>query len=399
MKRFFKRAIMLLALAVVIGAFVYAFRLQPVLVDLGAVERGPMQVTIDEEGETRIHDRFIVSAPVSGRVQRIDLEPGDPVEAGSTIIARLLPAEPVPLDARARTEAEARVRQAEAALGRAIANQSRIAEELAFAEDQLDRYSELLEQGLVSRESFETVRVEARSLTEAMNTTEFEIRNAERAVEVAQAALLEANQTTTTGEIVTIRAPITGVVLRRIRESEAVVPTGEPLVEIGDLTDIEIVSDLLSADAVRVGSGSRVLIEEWGGGMTLEGRVRRVEPSGFMKLSALGVEDQRVNVVIDFVDRETAARYLGDGYRVEVRIVTWETEDALKVPTGSLFRTGDAWSVFVVTEGRAELRTVDIGSRNGLEAEVVSGLVPGDRVIMHPSDTVAHGVEVAERGV
>jgi len=242
--------------------------------------------------------------------------------------------------------------------------------------------------------------VEARSLREALNTAEFDVSTAERAVEVAEAALVDgpATGTAESGAPVTIRSPIDGVVLRRIRESEAVVPMGEPLIEIGDVTHIEIVSDLLSADAVRIRSGDGVLIEQWGGGMTLEGRVRRVEPSGFTKLSALGVEEQRVNVIIDFVDREEAARYLGDAYRVEIRIVTWETDHAVKVPTGSLFRTGEDWSVFAVADGLAELRIVEIGQRNGLEAEVLSGLAEGDRVVMHPSDQVADGVAVIERG-
>jgi HlyD family secretion protein len=397
MKRLLKRVGTLIVLAAIAGAFIYAFRPQPIAVDTAKPVRGPMQVTIDEEGETRIRNRFLVSAPVSGRVGRIELDPGDPVQANLTVIATFLPAEPTPLDSRTRAEAEARVGQAEAALGRAAASRSQTSEQLAFAEAQLERYENLLEDGLVPRENFETVRAQARALREAMNTAEFEVRNAERAVEVARATLVEAGDATPGARPITIRSPIDGVVLRRLRESEAVVPLGEPLVEIGDVRDIEIVADLLSADAVQTKTGDRVLIGEWGGGTTLEGTVRRIEPSGFTRLSALGVEEQRVNVIMDLLDAGDAALSLGDGYRVEVRIVIWESPDVLKVPTGSLFRTGDEWSAYAVVEGRAELRILRLGRRNLVEAEVLAGLEASDTLIMHPAEEIEPGVEVVER--
>lgn len=402
MKRLLQRVSLLLLLAAIVAAFVYAFRPQPIAIDFGEVVRGNMRVTIAEEGETRIHDRFVVSAPVPGRVLRIDLEPGDPVQAGRTLVATFLPTGPVLLDVRSRTEAEARVRAAEAAVERVKANLERVREERSFAESQMERYGELFEQGLVSRERFDTAEFEARRQQEAFNTAELEIQDAAQAVEVARAGLVEVVEDATSasngnGQPITIRSPINGVVLRRLRESEGVVPSGETLVEIGDISRIEIVSDLLSADAVRVGAGDKVLIEEWGGGMTLHGRVRLVEPSGFMKLSALGVEEQRVNVIIDFDDTEQAAGYLGDGYRVEVRIVTWETDDTLKVPTSSLFRTGDDWSVFTVVEGMAVLRRIEVGQRNGLEAEILSGLSESDPVIIHPSDDVVDGAQIVPR--
>jgi HlyD family secretion protein len=195
----------------------------------------------------------------------------------------------------------------------------------------------------------------------------------------------------------TIRSPVDGVVLRRVRESEAVVAPGEPLLELGDPAQLEIVSDLLSTDAVKVRPGNPVLIEQWGGDRTLRGRVRRVEPSGFMKVSALGVEEQRVNVLVDFEDPAEAWKALGDGYRVEVRIVVWESPDAVRVPTTSLFRKGDGWAVFAVEGGRARIRPVVVGRRNGLEAEVVSGVAPADRVIVHPGDRIVDGSRVAER--
>ena len=400
MKRFLHRILFSLLLAAVVGAFVYAFRPQPVQVDFDRVARGPMQVTIDEEGETRIRDRYLVSAPVGGRVLRINLEPGDAVRAGRTAVATFLPTEPSLLDVRSQTEAEARVRAAEAAVGRVTASLERVREELEFAESQLTRYEELFEQGLVSRERFDTAEFEARRQREAYKTAEFEIRDAEQAIDVARASLtgaIEDASASATGEPITIRSPIDGIVLRRLRESEAVVPSGEPLVEIGDISQIEIVADLLSADAVQIHSGDRVLIEQWGGGMTLQGHVRLVEPSGFTKLSALGVEEQRVNVIIDFDKPAEAASYLGDGYRVEVRIIVWEADDTLIVPTSALFRNGENWSVFSLGEGRARLRPVEIGRRNRLEAEVLSGVTESETVVVHPSDDVIDGVEIVER--
>jgi HlyD family secretion protein len=400
MKRLVRRIAAFLFIAALIAALAYSFRPQPIAADFETVVRGSMRVTIDEEGETRIRDRFIVSASVAGRVLRIDLDPGDSVRTGETLIATFRPTQPAMLDTRSRAEAEARVQAAEAAIGRARANRDRVREELAFSESQRARYEELFEQGLIARERFDTVEFDARARREALNAAEFEVGDAEQAVAVARASLVQVTEDTASGSdnTITIRSPIDGVVLRRIRESESVVPAGEPLVEIGDVSQIEIVSDFLSEDAVRIQTGDRVLVERWGGGTTLEGLVRLVEPSGFTKLSALGVEEQRVNVVIDFADRTEAARYLGDGYRVEVRVVTWEIDDTLKAPTSSLFRTGADWSVFVVTAGVAELRTVEVGERNGLEAQILSGLSESESVIVHPSDDIEDSVEVIARG-
>ena len=399
MKRLLKRLWIFLPAAAIVGAFVYAFQPQPVPADFAQVTRGPMQVTIDEEGVTRTRRRFVVSAPVSGRVLRIDLEPGDRVAAGRTVIATFLPIEPALLDVRTRAEAEARVRAAEADVLRARSNRDRIREELAFAESQLKRYSALAQEGLVPRERYDEAVAEVRSKTDSLKTAEYEVANAEQAVAVARATLVQPGDDAAAAsrKAISIRSPSSGVVLRRLRESEAVVPAGEPLIEIGDTNRIEIVSDLLSADAVKVQPGFKVLIEQWGGGTTLEGRVRRVEPSGFTKLSALGVEEQRVNVIIDFGQEEEAAKALGDGYRVEVRIVIWEAGDVLKAPTSALFRTGENWSVFKEGDGIAVLQPVRIGQRTGLEAEVLEGLAESDRVIVHPSDDVVDGIDVVQR--
>ncbi len=401
MKRFLRRFAAFMFVAAIVAALIYAFQPQPIIVDVDVVTRGPMMVTIDEEGETRLRERFVVSTPVAGRVLRIDLEPGDRVSAGQTPIATFRPVEPGFLDTRTRAETEARLQAAQAGIGRTRANRERLREELNFSESRRARDRELFDQGLISRERFDAAQFEARAAREALNAAEFEVGDAEQAVMVAQASLVQITDDTAadgSGNPITIRSPIDGVVLRRMRESEAVVPAGEPLVELGDTRRIEIVSDLLSEDAVRVRPGHRVLIEQWGGGLTLEGRVRLVEPSGFTKLSALGVEEQRVNVVVDFNDPALTAEYLGDGYRVEIRVVTWETSDTLKIPTGSLFRTGDDWTVFVVSGGLAERRTIEVSRRNALEAEVLSGLAESEIVIVYPGQEVSDGVEVVSLG-
>ena len=284
---------------------------------------------------------------------------------------------------------------ARAALDQARAALDKAQAERDYAESNLKRQRELDRAGLVSVEKLEAAEAEARARADALRLAQSTVRTAQRELEVAQAALVGAGGRSTSPPIV-IRAPVTGVVLKRLRESESVVPAGVPLIEIGDSENLEIVSDLLSTDAVRISVGNEVLIEGWGGGETLHGKVRLIEPSGFTKVSALGVEEQRVNVLIDFTDRGAAGK-LGDGYRVEVRIVVWSKEDVLKAPISSLFRVGEAWGVYVVEDDRAVLKTITIGQRNSLEAEILSGLQEGEHVIVHPSDAIADGVRVVSR--
>ncbi len=381
MIRLLKKPSVLVVIGLVLLLIVIVAWPKPVSVDTAVVGRGSLRVTVDEEGETRVHDRFVVSAPVSGRVLRIELEPGDAVEKGETVVATFRPGDPTLLDARTRAEAEAATRAAEAAHARAQA-----AAKLAKAE--LERHAKLAQDDLVSREVLDLKENAAR-------TAELAAAAAEHELAMARARLLTARGGGS--QPIVIRAPIDGVVLRRLRESEAVVPPGEPLLELGDPKDLEIVADFLSSDAVRISAGDPVLIERWGGDRDLKGRVRRVEPSGFMKISALGVEEQRVNVIIDFADPLDAWRRLGDGYRVEVRVVIWQAEDTLKVPTSALFRREAEWATFVVEGGKAALRSVDVGERNGLEAEVRTGLEAGDTVIVHPSDSLIEGSLVSPR--
>jgi HlyD family secretion protein len=393
MRRLFRNWKLLAGVAVVAVLLAVALAPAATQVDRAPVTRGPLVVTIDHEGETRVRERFVITAPVAGRVQRIGLEPGDPVERGTTL-ARLTPVSPALLDLRTRAELTGAVSAAEAALGQARAERARALAALDRARTTLQRQRELAAAGVVPTDEIDARETEVRTAEEASRAAEFSVARAGHELEIARARL---QQPDGGGGSMAITAPIDGVVLRRFRESEGVVPAGEPLVEIGNADRLEVVADLLSTDAVRVRAGAPVLIEQWGGDDELRGRVRRVEPSGFMKISALGVEEQRVNVIVDFEDAERAGRELGDGFRVEVRIIAWEAPDVLKVPVSALFRRGDDWAVFVVEDGRAHLRTVEIGRRDGTEAQVLQGVTEGESVIVHPPDTIADGARVAER--
>ena len=391
-KRIVRIAIVLLVLGVIV---VWAFMPAAVQADFATVQKGTLQVTVEDEGRTRVRDRYVVSAPVPGRMQRIELEPGDPVLASKTVVARFAPTDPALLDVRTRAELEARARAAESAVGAARADRERIQSELKFAQSELKRAKELVAGGAIAARELEDVQRQVTTLERALESAEFAIRTAVHQLEVARASLMQ----TRAGSVATIPlvTPLSGVVLRLLQESARVVPTGEPLLEIGNLDDLEIVADFLSTAVVNVKAGQPVLIEQWGGDKALRGRVRRVEPSGFTKISALGVEEQRVNVLIDFEEPREVQQRLGDGYRVEARIVVWSKDNVVKVPTSSLFRDGTQWAVYKVIDSTAERQIVDVGQRSGLEAEVLRGLAEGDQIVVYPSDAIRPGVELARR--
>ena len=386
---------LILAVLVVAGIAVMAMWPESMEVDVATVTQGPLQVTIDEEGETRVRQRFVVSAPVSGRLQRIELEPGDQVYRGRTVLARLTPAESPLIDPRTRGELSAASEAARAAVGQAQAERDRAATALARARTTLERREELAKGGAIARDEVEAAQTAVRAAEEAQRAAQFTVERVEYELQLARARL---QAPASGGRPVDVIAPVDGVVLKRLRESEAIVPPGEPLLELGDPGRIEIVADLLSTDAVRVPQGAAVLVEQWGGPQPLEGRVRRVEPSGFMKVSALGVEEQRVNVVVDVDDVPEMAKRLGDGYRVEIRVVVWEGADVVKVPVGTLFRRGDQWAVFVIENGMARVQPVQLGQRNDIEGEITSGLSPGQTLVLHPPDTLTEGARVTVRG-
>jgi HlyD family secretion protein len=364
-------------------------------VDLATATRGPLIVTVDEEGVTRVRERFVVSSPVAGRVLRIELDPGDAVKRGQRVAQVRAEASSL-LDDRARAEAQAAVESAKAALGRARAEEERARVTVTQLHRDLLRVRELADGHVIAPQELDAHEADAKVADESLNAAVFAVRVATFDLQRAQTRLMPTSAQAS-GRVLTVTAPVSGVVLKRTRESESIVPAGDPLLEVGDPMQLEIVSDLLSTDAVRVKPGSRAIIEQWGGDSTLDAVVRRVEPAGFTKVSAIGVEEQRVNVILDFVDPCSACGTMGDAYRVEVRIVVWEAQDVLKVPTSALFREGEHWAVYRVAGGRASRTTVGIGHQTGREAEVTAGLSEGDRVIVHPGDTLKHGARVQSR--
>jgi HlyD family secretion protein len=396
MWRIVKNPRVLLSVLVVGGLVAAAVWPKTAQVDVTSVARGPLVVTVDEEGETRVRSRFVVSAPLAGRVLRIELEPGDMVKRG-TVVARLRPEAAPLLDVRARAEARASIDSARSVVGRMRADEQRARAVLAQAQRELTRARELIEGGLATRQLLDSREADVRTAEEAVQAAVFAARAAESDLQRAEARLAPTQMpaSDSSDRAVTVTSPVDGVVLKRVRESETFVPAGDPLLEIGNPHQLEIVSDLLSTDAVRVKPGARVIVDQWGGDHPLDAKVRRIEPAGFTKISALGVEEQRVNVIIDFVDPVQAFSALGDAYRVEVRIVVWESPDALKVPTSALFRRADAWAAYVVSENRARERRLKLDHRTGQEAEVVEGLTGGEAVVLHPADTLTDGARVA----
>jgi HlyD family secretion protein len=378
---------------VVVGGLVTAALWpQRIEVEAASVVRGPMEATIDEEGETRVRERFTVSAPVAGRLLRIDLDPGDAVVAGKTVVARLVPAASPLLDARAQSESARAVEAAAAGVAQADAERARTSVLLDQERQSLMRSQQLASAGAASRADLDAAEAAVRQAESALAAATAAVERAQREADVARARLSTSSRI---GRTVDVVAPVHGVVLTRRRESESVVAAGEPLMDLGDPADIEVIVDLLSTDAVRVAAQGVVRVEGWGGDTPLPGRVRRIEPSGFVKVSALGVEERRVNVIVDLEPVPPDCK-LGDGYKVEARIVVW-SGTAVTVPLGSLFRRGQDWAVFMVDNGRASLRQVTIGERNAEVAQVLRGLEPGDRVVLHPPDTLADGGRLAIR--
>jgi HlyD family secretion protein len=392
------RLILWSAAALIVALIVWSFRPQPVPVDMATVQMGPLRVTIDEEGMTRVRDRYVVSAPVAGRLERVELRPGDPVVAGDTVLAAFLPATPPLLDTRTRAEAAARTKAAQAAREQARVALQRARDDAAFSANELERQKQISEFGGITGERLAASELDARTKVAQMRGAELAVQRSEYELEAARAILrqIAAPSASDSGAML-LRPPIDGTVLRVHQESEAPVAAGTPLIEVGNPNQLEIVSDFLSTDAVKIQPGFPVLITGWGGGPAMRGHVRLVEPAGFTKVSALGVEEQRVNVVIDFEDAQSDASKLGDGFRVEVSIIVWERGKVLKIPTSALFRDGDTWAVFAVRGGRAARTAVRIGQRSALDAEIVSGLEQGAEVLVHPGDTVADGVAVVRR--
>ncbi len=385
----------LMGLGLVAGLVFAAFWPQPVPVEMVEVGHGPLEELVREDGMTRVRERYTVSSPVAGRLSRIRLEPGDQILSGQTLLASIEPADPGLLDSRQLAQAEARVAAAKAAYDRTSAGLDQAEAALQRAKEKLKRSEGLLAAGAEAPEEVEIDRTTVRIADEGhrmaaydREIAKFELDQAEAAVRHVQAASSGPGQPP-----FEICSPVPGRVLKVLQESATVVMPGTPLVEIGDVRDLEVVVDVLTTDAVRIGDGTAVRLEQWGGGEPIDARVRMTEPSAFTKFSALGVEEQRVNVIADFVNPADAAA-LGDGYRVEAAIVTWSHPDVLQVPAGALFRQDGKWSAFRVVGGLAELVTVQTGHRSETHVEVLAGLASGDQVVLYPGETLKAGASV-----
>jgi HlyD family secretion protein len=394
--RWAKRGLWTLVLLAAAGGLVFAWMPQPIPVDAAAVERGRLEVTVDEDGRTRVKNRYVVSAPLTGNLARIALDPGDLVEEGA-VLARLLPLDAPMLDGRSRRSTEAQVAAAGAAQRQAAAQIERARAALEFARRDAEQQRALRAQGAVTDREVERAELEERTAQADVTSAEFGARVAAYELETARAALGRMQPgAKSSGEEEVVTSPVRGRVLQVITRNEGVVQAGSPLVELGDPAALEVAVDILTSDAVEVKPSCSVTLEAWGG-PPLSGRVRLVEPSAFTRVSSLGVEEQRVNAVIDLTEPYAKWSRLGDGYRVEARIVTWAGDGVLSVPVSAAFRSGDGWAVYAVEEGRARLRPVEIGHRTDTRVEIVSGLSEGARVIPHPSDRVKDGVEVSVR--
>lgn len=386
--------------AVVLASLAYAFRPVPIPVDLTTVARGPLLVTIEEEGETRVRDIFELSSPITGRARRIELEVGDLVIAEETVVAEIEPLDPVFLDLRSAARAEAEVHTAEAARTLAAAALDQAQAELDFATAELGRAHRLIRNETISQRALDNAEREFRTRKAAVATAKAALDMGAYELERARAELMTPRQAIERHgacDCIAITAPVSGRILRIFHKSAGVVEAGQRLAEIGDPRDLEIVVDLLSSDAVKVEAGQEVIISEWGGAKPLAGRVARVEPSAFTKVSALGIEEQRVNVIVALTEAPERWLRLGHGFRTELRIVIWRGDQVLKLPLSALFRDGEDWAVFVAEAGRARWRGVRLGRLGGFQAEVLGGLEAGETVVLHPSDRVGDGARIAGR--
>lgn len=383
----------------VAGALAWAFAPRPTGVDVATVERGTLEVTVEDEGVTRIRDVYVISAPTSGRMLRSDLTVGDAVAKGESVVARFEPSDPSLLDLRSRRVGEATVEAADAAVGLAEAQLAQARSQLDFARGDLVRAVELAARRTISERALDKARLDVATAEATAKGAEATLEVRRRELETARAQLTEPGGAAARRAdcCIEIRAPVDGRVLRLLVESEQVVQAGSPLVELGDPTDLEVAVDLLSRDAVRVAPGAEATIESWGGAETLAAQVRRVEPTGFTKVSALGIEEQRVKVVLDPQGPKARWARLGHGYRVVVRIVVTRVADATLVPVSALFRSGERWSVFVVEGDRARLAPLELGERNQRFAVATGGLAPGARVVLHPASDLVEGARVAPR--
>ena len=403
-----KRVGWILVVALGLGGLAWYAWPQPVLVDLAVVAKGPMDVTVDDDGKTEVRHVYIVSAPIAGKVLRISHPPGyegvsrhvgDQVTANETVVAVMQPMTPGFVDVRSREQIQAAVAAADASVKQAQSEVRRLEAAVEFYRTELGRAQTLARTQSVSAQALDKAKFDAETNEAALASAKAQVEVWQKVSESLAAQLIDPASTAARTDpscCIEIRAPVTGRVLKIIQDSEAVVQPGAPLIEIGDPMDLDVIADLLSSDAVQISTGASVRIDGWGG-PPINGRVTRVDPAGFLKVSALGIEEQRVRVTFDLVDPPETWSRLGHDYRVIVHVTTWSGDGILTVPVGALFRKGDDWAVFVVRDGRARITAIRIGHRNNRIAEITSGLAAGDAVVLHPSDRVSDGTRIAER--
>ena len=388
----------ILAAVLVVGLLAVLFAPDPIAVEIAVAKRGPMVVTVSSEGKTRVKEQYDVNAPIAGRLLRVGLKAGDNVVAGKTVIGTIEPPQPQFHDSRSNAELEAKVRASEAGRALAMADLERAKADFKFAQREQERNQELSKIGAVPDRILQQSDRDAKMREAAVTVAESAVNQRISELELAKASLgaptdIEGPLTAPSLEV---RAPVSGRVLNVLKESESIVAPGMPIIQLGDVTKLEVMLEMLSEDAVKVREGASATLEGWGG-KELTARVRRVEPSGFTKISALGIEEQRVRVLLDFIGPPETWQVLGNGYRVNAKIVIWNGDNIVKVPMGSLFRDGNRWACYVVSENSAHLTHLEIGHFTDAEAEVLDGLVEGASVILHPSDRISNGIPVKAR--
>ena len=389
----------ILLVLVIAAALLYGFYPRAVVVDVVAAVSAPLAVTIEEEGKTRVMERYVVSAPVAGYARRIDLHVGDVVQANQVLV-QLEPARSEALDPRSRAQMQAQLNAAQAAVSAAVENARAAAAQATLAEQELQRVESLRKVNFISEQALDRARTELSRSQATKQAAQYTANMARFELDKVRATLAStANQQAgKSAETISVRAPVAARVLKLVHESEGLVQAGQPLLEIGNPDTLEIAVEVLSTQAVQIAPGSKVLFDRWGSDTTLQGVVRMIEPTGFTKVSALGVEEQRVRVIADITSAREIWRRLGDGYRVEARFVIWEGKDILQIPASALFRQGKDWAAFVVENGRAKIRVLTIGQRAGLIVQALSGIKAGEKVITHPEDKIKDGARVKVRG-
>ena len=392
-----RRTLTVIALLALAGLLVWAFIPTPEAVEVGVVTRGELSVVVEDEGETRVRDRYFIAAPITGRMQRIVLDPGDVVAPGD-VLARIAPPAAGTLDARARDQARAVLDAAAANVARAEAQISQLEAELAFARSERGRIEQLREADAVPQRQLDEAITLERSRAEALRAAQWTHRIAEHELEQARAALRAYGPDhDNDADMIVLTAPVHAHVLRVLERSERHVAPGAPLLELGDIARLEVVVDVLSDDASRIAAGMEARIVRYADGRTWPGRVRLVEPAAFTEVSALGVEEQRVNVIVDFTDEARNWQVLGDAFRVDVGVILWQADDVIRVPTSALFRHDGQWAVFRVVDGRARLQRVEIGRQTPQHSQVIAGLEVDDIVVLYPDDRIDDGTRLEPR--